>query len=132
MRPSATATSPCTASAIAGSTPRTSTFSRPPSLRKKNGCTISSGEIIGSAFASRAMPSKNRMACSAWRVSWLEPSFVEPFRMTMRLRSSPVLTSVRRRLEIRPRKSVVAITTSAITATVRPVRKRRAKRLRTL
>ena len=52
--------------------------------------------------------------------------------LTIRLRSSPVATSVRRRLVMRPRNSVVAITTRAITLTVRPVRRRRANRLRTL
>ena len=46
MRPSAICTSSWTASAT-GSTPRTSTFSRPPSLVRKNGCTTSSGETSG-------------------------------------------------------------------------------------
>ena len=52
--------------------------------------------------------------------------------MTIRLRSWPVATSVRCKLETRPRKRVQATTTSAITATVSAVRRRRAKRLRTL
>ena len=54
----------------------------------------------------------------------LEPSLVEPLRSTIRLRSWPVVTSVRLRLEIRLPNSVVAITTSAITDTVSSVRVR--------
>jgi len=42
--------------------PRTSTFSRPPSSRKKKGWTTSSGETAGSPFGSFAMPSKKRTA----------------------------------------------------------------------
>jgi hypothetical protein len=101
-------------------------------LRRKKGCTTSSGDTIGFPAASCAMPSKKRMSWSAASGSWLDPSFDEPLRITIRLRASPVVRSVRSRLEIRPRKSVVATTTSPITATVRPVRRRRANRLRTL
>jgi hypothetical protein len=127
MRPSTIFTSSCTASAIF-STPRTSTFSRPLAVLK-NGCTTSSGDTSGSPPASRATPSKKRTPWKASSGRMLEPSLVEPLRSTIRLRGSPVDTSVRLRLEIKLPNSVVAITTNAMTATVRPVRMRRATRL---
>ena len=49
--------------------------------------------------------------------SWLEPSLVAPLRITTRFSGEPDETSVRFRLAIRLQNSVVAITTSAITAT---------------
>jgi hypothetical protein len=52
--------------------------------------------------------------------------------MTTRLRGEPDETNVRLRLPIRLQKSVVAITTRAITATVKAVREPRASRLRQL
>ena len=131
MRPSAITTSSWTRRAI-GSTPRTSTFSRPPSVVAKNGCTTSSGEISGLPSASRAMPSKKRIACSDSSVSWLDPSFVAPFLITTRFSGDPEETSVRFRLAIRLQNNVVAITTSAITTTVKAVRVPRAIRLRQL
>ena len=77
-----------------------------------------------------ATPSKKRSAWWASSGTALEPSLSEPLRSTIRLSGEPVETSVRRMLETRPRKSVVAITTSAITATVSAVRRRRCTRLR--
>ena len=78
------------------------------------------------------MPSKKRIAWSASSESWLEPSLVAPLRITIRLSGEPDETSVRFRLAIRLQKSVVAITTRAITATVKAVRVPRANRLRQL
>jgi hypothetical protein len=128
MRPSTSATSSCTRSAT-GSTPRTSTFSRPPPVVRKNGCTTSSGEASGSPSGPRATPSKYRSAWKASSGSELEPSLGEPLRSTTRLRGCPVLTRVSFRLETSPANSVVATTTSATTPTVSSVRVRRAARL---
>ena len=131
IRPSAIFTSSCTRSAT-GSTPRTSTFSRPPAGVWKNGCTTSSGETSGSPFSSLAMPSKKRIAWKASSESWLEPSLVAPLRITTRLSGEPDDTNVRFRLAIRLQNSVVATTTRAITITVKAVRTPRASRLRQL
>jgi hypothetical protein len=57
IRPATIRTWSWTASAI-GCTPRTRTFSRPPSRVWKKGCTTSSGEVSGSSSASRSMPSR--------------------------------------------------------------------------
>ena len=79
-----------------------------------------------------AMPSKYLIAWNASSASWLEPSLSEPLRITTRLRGSPLDTSVRRKLEMRPRKSVHATTTSAITPAVIRLRAGRAVTLRRL
>jgi hypothetical protein len=131
MRPSVMRTLSCTASA-ASSTPRTSTFSRPPSTVWKKGWTTSCGETSGRSPSSRATPSKKRTAMSASRGSWLEPSLSAPLRSTTRFSGSPLSTSVRLMLDTSPRKRLAATTTSAITPTVTALRVGRAITFRRL
>ena len=65
-------------------------------------------------------------------MSWLEPSLSEPLRITTTFIGSPLIATVRLRLVMRPRKSVAAITTSAITPAVIRLRVGRARTLRRL
>ena len=116
MRPSTIRTSSCTPSAI-GSTPRTSTFSRPPSRRRKNGCTTSSGDASGSpsALLRDAVEEAQRLVgLERHRARAVVVRALAQHDQVVA--ASPWSTSVRRRLDTSARNSVVAITTSATTA----------------